>query len=57
MHAMTHPPWQIYHQQEDISQREIVFHFQKDIQSDKSWSFDINASAIYRKIKTKTTQL
>ena len=29
------------HQQEAISQKEIVFRFRKDIQSEKGWRFDI----------------
>ena len=31
----------MYTQQEAISQKEIVFRFRKDIQSEKGWRFDI----------------
>ena len=35
----TRKSW--FDQQEAISQKEIVFRFRKDIQSEKGWSFDM----------------
>ena len=34
-------PYGHYLQQEAISQKEIVFRFRKDIESEKGWRFDI----------------
>ena len=40
-HAIWHVFPSIEFQQEAISQKEIVFRFRKDIQSEKGWGFDI----------------